>query len=241
MNLDRVTITGADDGTPPEKLAELSKEFSFVEWGILASASSMGSPRFPSMDWMLTYRGIARRENLKASLHICGRWLRQLMLGEPAQELWTIIDHCQRAQLNFHGQNIPMKLDRFVNALVDLSSDGQREFIFQIDGNLGAQFICDVAAEDKCLECLPLFDCSHGAGILPGEWPTPFDPDYAHGYAGGLGPDNLAEQLPLIGKAAGDCRIWIDMETKVRSEDDRQFDLAKVRRCLEICAPFVAK
>jgi len=60
-----------------------------------------------------------------------------------------------------------------------------------------------------------------------------------HGYAGGLGPENLAEQLPLIGQAAGDCRIWVDMESRVRSDNDRQFDLAKVRKCLEIAKPFI--
>lgn len=35
-------------------------------------------------------------------------------------------------------------------------------------------------------------------------------------------------------------RIWIDMETRVRSNNDATFDLTKVRRCLEIAAPFVA-
>jgi hypothetical protein len=97
-----------------------------------------------------------------------------------------------------------------------------------------------------------------GAGILPREWPKPIYLDVHpgddgcgvqqhryHGYAGGLGPDNLAEQIPLILAAAAgnehtaEGRIWIDMETRVRSSDDRTFDLAKVRRCLEIAAPYV--
>ena len=59
------------------------------------------------------------------------------------------------------------------------------------------------------------------------------------GYAGGLGPDSLEEQLPKIAEAASEARIWIDMETRVRSDDDQQFDLKKVRRCLEITDPFV--
>ena len=56
---------------------------------------------------------------------------------------------------------------------------------------------------------------------------------------------NLEVELKRIEKVVDsiykNTRIWIDMETKVRSDDDRQFDLEKVRRCLEIAAPFVVK
>jgi phosphoribosylanthranilate isomerase len=60
-----------------------------------------------------------------------------------------------------------------------------------------------------------------------------------HGYAGGLGPDNLAHEIPRIAKAAGDARVWLDMESGVRSNNDKQFDLDKVLQCLEIAKPFV--
>ena len=43
-------------------------------------------------------------------------------------------------------------------------------------------------------------------------------------YAGGLGPDNLEEELKRIEEVAGDRTIWIDMETKVRSDGDRIFE-----------------
>ena len=61
-----------------------------------------------------------------------------------------------------------------------------------------------------------------------------------HGYAGGLGPDNIESELQRIAAAAGDAPFWIDMETRVRSDNDEQFDLNKVRRCLEITAPLVS-
>ena len=44
---------------------------------------------------------------------------------------------------------------------------------------------------------------------------------------------------PLIATAAGDCQIWIDMETRVRSAGDRIFDLDKVYRCLKVANGFV--
>ena len=80
---------------------------------------------------------------------------------------------------------------------------------------------------------------SGGAGILPNAWPQARD-CYC-GYAGGLSPDNIEEQLPEIEKVAGEGPIWLDMETHVRSEDDRQFELAKVRQVLKKTDPWVAK
>ncbi len=52
------------------------------------------------------------------------------------------------------------------------------------------------------------------------------------GYAGGLKPSNIAQQLPLIAAAAGDGPYWIDMESGVRDADDR-FDLGKCRAVCE--------
>jgi len=148
-------------------------------------------------------------------------------------------------QLNFHAENTQCIAPKFFAALRTLNP---RQFIFQIDGANGNQHLESLYAEndDGSVDAVPLFDISGGAGILPAQWPKPqymsTDTDHCyHGYAGGLGPDNLETQLPLIAEAAGNTRIWIDMETRVRSSDDRQFDLQKVRRCLEICAPFITQ
>lgn len=43
------------------------------------------------------------------------------------------------------------------------------------------------------------------------------------GYAGGLGPENINEQLYRISSVAKGP-IWIDMETRVRSQYDLDFD-----------------
>lgn len=244
MNLDRVTITGADDSIKTQELLVLSREFPFVEWGILVSASrtrGLGhSPRFPSKAWVATLQDLAAGSHLlKLSIHLCGRWVSELLVGATADiPHWFTGPQFPRWQLNFHGESLPIEPEAFREALMMLCEG--KQIIFQIDGNMGQQFIADADSErGSPFECVPLFDVSHGAGVLAKEWPAPFDADTYHGYAGGLGPDNLAEQIPLIAKAAQGCRFWIDMETRVRSEDDRKFDLAKVRRCLEIAKPFV--
>jgi len=241
MKLDRVTITGADNSISPIQLLMLSRKYPFVEWGILASASSVGQSRFPTWDWIAELQCISADERMQLSLHVCGRWVRQWLLGSI--ELIPIqLAGFDRIQLNFHAERTPCNPDAFGAALREFPD---REFIFQIDGSTGNKHL-EAAYGEEVDNAVALFDISGGAGILPSDWPKPIymrdDETFAyHGYAGGLGPDNLAEQLPLIAQAAGDCRIWIDMETRVRSSDDRQFDLAKVERCLEIAAPFITK
>lgn len=259
MNLDRVTITGADDSIDHEALMPLSAEFPFVEWGILLSKSSMGGSRFPSEAWLrrLAADDRDRSSPLTLSAHLCGRWVQQLLHGFDEFDciVGDFIRACERIQLNFHAENTPCNPAACANALKML---GQKQFIFQIDGNGGNDHLHAVNDAADCanihIDTVGLFDLSGGDGIVPAEWPKPFfihvDPgehgdgveSFAyHGYAGGLGPENLERELERIAAAAGDCRIWIDMETRVRSHGDKQFDLAKVRRCLEICEPFIAK
>ena len=246
MKLDRVTITGADDSIGrPDKLLDLTREFPFVEWGILVHAKGAGTPRFPSDSWIADLQRLIRGgHKMPLSLHVCGRWVRDLLIGKMTipQELLFGFD---RVQLNFHAENTPCDPPRFYEAVHQLRKG--RQFIFQIDGNQGNAHLESLMIEDATvgdLDLVPLFDISGGTGVLPSAWPTPEsagEVDYSYyGYAGGLGPENLAEQIPLIAKVARRTRIWIDMETRVRSNDDQQFDLAKVRQCLEIALNYVA-
>jgi hypothetical protein len=252
MNLDRVTITGPDDSIGhPSNLLPLTEAFPFVEWGILVSESvgTDGGPRFPSAAWVRELTKLAEQTPLSLSMHLCGRWVRDLLLGNLSVPAYlTDGPWFQRIQLNFHAERTPCNGDKFFDALLSL---GERQFIFQIDGahgnrHLEAVYVENGGEHEHVIDAVPLFDVSGGAGILPREWPKPqymnTDGDHCyHGYAGGLGPENLTEQLPLISDASGGTRIWIDMETRVRSDDDRQFDLAKVRRCLEASECWVSQ
>jgi hypothetical protein len=256
--LDRVTITGADDSVTPADLVQLSKEFPFVEWGILASESSTGRvSRFPSWEWMVRLQAVDYPMQL--SLHLCGRWVRQLLLGHRSEHLGAgTLFKFQRVQLNFHAEACKCAPREFAARLREMQRESPKAFIFQIDGAGGNSHL-DSANEHEVPGCFALFDVSGGAGILPEKWPEPIyldchpgehggcdeQWDY-HGYAGGLGPDNLKFELPKILDAAAGTphteagRIWIDMESKVRSDNDRQFDLDKVHRCLEIASGYVS-
>lgn len=233
MKLDRVTITGADNSVSPAQLIDLSARYPFVEWGILYSATQEGGLRFPSRAWRERLQYDCRGLPVRLSLHLCGRRMRDLLVGKNTLPV-GLTEGFDHIQLNFHAEVQVSEWPAFHDVLHTL---GDRQIIFQIDGNMGVELYDDVH-NSTSVDAVPLFDVSHGAGVLPEGWPAPLDGDY-HGYAGGLGPDNLAEQIPAIGRAAGDARIWIDMETRVRSHGDQQFDLEKVERCLQIATPFV--
>ena len=205
MKLDRVTITGADDSVKPSELIALSRQFPFVEWGILFGSHPQ-TPRFPSDKWVveLCERTVPQKRAIRLSAHLCGRWVRD-WVGQASPTWRLSYGGFQRIQFNFHGQ-FHRAAPGFLATLTD-----EKEYIFQVDG------VNDHAVEwprrEGVINTVPLFDTSGGAGILPDGWPAP-NGLYC-GYAGGLGPDNLKEQIPAIGKAAGDARFWIDMETRV--------------------------
>lgn len=232
MKLDRVTITGADESINPQHLKDISKEYPFVEWGILYSIkrNRNGAPRYPQQKWIEELRDI-NENSMRLSIHLCGRVVRDLVTNARWQIPISILKGFQRAQLNFHGERLDFHED-FVNVL-----PYRQKFIFQMDG-INDNIIYKGLYLGR--DVVPLFDNSHGAGVLPNTWSKPIAGIY-NGYAGGLGPKNLKKQLDKIAQVVKSERIWVDMETKVRSNDDQQFDLDKVIKCLDIAAEYMSK
>jgi hypothetical protein len=267
MKLDRITMTGADNSIDPFDLVKISNDFpdrrfnqneTYVEWGILVSPRTLdgGRDRYPSMDWIDKLKLISKIHNLKLSLHICGGWSRNLLLGK-IEFPESLLEGFQRVQLNFHAEKNPCCVDKFVSAMHRLDSiTWKKQWLFQVDGVLGNKYF-EAVHENGSLDVAPIFDASGGLGISPKEWPRPqyhqsgyaFSPPLPiewlyHGYAGGLGPENLEEEINRISAVLRDsyysqCRVWLDMETKVRSDEDRLFDLKKVRTALELSEPYV--
>lgn len=237
--LKRVTFTGADDNTPVREILHLSEHHSFVEWGILFPAKGKG--RFPSVEWIAELVGLAALSpfEVKLAAHLCEPWV-QMVLDGSATIRDLIGTAFGRVQLNTHGVNFPVS----ALAISQILSD-HREVILQLDRVTGEkiqQKLADLNGADQreiILQVAGLHDLSHGAGVVPHEWLKPVHRLKWTGYAGGLGPHNLREQLPLIAAAAGDGPYWIDMETHVRS--DGRFDLGKVRECIAIAKPFITK
>lgn len=228
----KVTITGADQSIHPQALADLSGDFPFVEWGILVSRKQSSGPRFPSAGWILELAAVKNEFNLnhpglpmQLSMHLCGAYVREFLKGDF--HFWDNLPaHLfERVQLNTHGEPhtwSPFRVAHFI------ASHSRHEFIFQYDN------VNHVVTAYELDKVSALYDLSHGAGILPEFWPLPLK-NCKYGYAGGLGPHNLKEQMEEINQVSGNEEVWIDMETQVRSGSSlEKFDLDKVHRCLEI-------
>ena len=225
MTLERVTFTGADDQTPIEQMADLSRAYPWIEWGILMPHMG-GRRRFPSPDWVCR---LIDHPGLNLAAHICPPWTSKfyeqdtgvVMLLKPA---------FQRIQINTHGHLYSARQFAMDAMLYDA-----REYIIQLDGLNDS--ILDIAIEHGATNITGLYDKSHGNGERPALWPPSLYPLHWIGYAGGLGPDNLDKELPRILEAAGETPVWIDMESRVRTNE--RFDLTKVHQCINIAEPYI--
>lgn len=231
MILDRVTMTGADDRVDIQDLEDISAEYPFVEWGILVDDRTLSnsSPRYPSLEWLKELPTIDFSAGL--SCHVCGPWVQQILHGRLHPSLHVILAVFDRVQLNTHGEAHSINengMDLLKNDIIFANS----QVIFQNDE---INFENYAKAKMYGANCVPLYDMSHGAGISPVKWVAP-NAMYT-GYAGGLGPKNLREELTKIQDVVGDARIWIDMETHVRTKGE--FDLDKVTTCLKIAGEFI--
>jgi hypothetical protein len=224
MHLNKVTITGADDSTSIPQLIDLSEEFPFVEWGILVSRRQEGSYRFPSREWMGRLTDVSDR--LQLSMHICGGWVRQIFVGELHwSDLPDLLHCCQRLQINTHAERHAST----VALLSQLESQKDKQIIFQWDG-VNDHLI--YAALAHGLNVAALFDTSGGAGILPTEWPAQTT-KFPCGYAGGLGPGNVVENIRKI-ESLCSAPYWIDMERRVRTHDDSALNMDAVKEVLRL-------
>lgn len=236
--LNKVTLTGADDTIRPEDLLHISRLCPFVEWGILIG-SREGVHRFPSRDWIGDLSVVAAASPMNLSLHVCGRYLDELLEGRRPLSGVIPLESFSRMQLNFHGERVsPSAVVNLAAALrfelEPLAGNRPVGVIVQMDG------INDWIARELQDRISPqlatiqgLFDRSHGAGQLPTHWPAGIR-NLPVGYAGGLGPDNLEVELPKIRSAAGGELIWIDMESSLYH--NQQFDLDICRQVLMIAS-----
>ncbi|MBQ4855673.1 hypothetical protein IMW82_13425 [Rhodanobacter sp. B2A1Ga4] len=204
-----ITLTGADERTDIAALLQLLADHPTLEIGLLYSATPEGRPRYPSLDWIHT---AARQLAGRCAIHVCGLLARaQLQAGE----LHALVRHARRVQVNgdVSREQLPL-LAAQVHQLITQYSP--RVTDLSLTGTAGNHQL--------------LVDASGGRGVGPSQWRRPATTK-AVGFAGGLGPDNLASELErILPIARGDS--WIDMEQALRTDD--WFDLSRCRRVLAV-------
>jgi hypothetical protein len=198
-----ITFTGADDRTDVDGMIELSAHYP-IEWGILFSPSQQGrSQRFPSGQAQSRFLW----SGLDLAAHLCGAHSRNIMDGRDIESP-VDLGIFKRIQINTFNPDTA-RINTF-------RKDWGPRCIAQATGK--------TFPKDTSIDWL--FDVSGGAGAVPEKWP-PY-PGRFVGYAGGIGPDNV---LQVIDEIAASGPYWIDMETKVRTNE--WFDLGLCRRVCE--------
>lgn len=241
MKIKTVTITGADNDTDINEMLKISKQFPFVEWGILFSPKRIGEERYPDMNWVTVLCETRLHKSFTLSAHLCGGYTREMLMGKNdlSENYWKILGVFNRRQLNFNSSKNEVDVNAFLSLL-----EKQPEVEFILQQNNANFKICQDVRNRNIKNVSFLYDSSGGRGTIASQWKKPFE-DFFTGYAGGLSPENLEEELKKIEKVAGDSEIWIDTETRVRSDirifgdfPNSRLDMNKVKKFLEIASKY---
>ena len=236
MKINRVTITGADNNTDIKEMLEISKQYPFVEWGILFSPKRIGEERYPDSDWLDKLSKKYSYDAIRLSAHLCGGYTREMLLGKSdlinPPDIKHFLALCGRMQLNFNAQKTTVDENKFF-ALVNCFIGGR----IILQQNKSNKNICDEARKRNLKNISFLYDSSGGRGTIASQWKKPFD-GFFTGYAGGLSPENLEEELKKIEEVAGDSEIWIDTESRVRTNG--VLDMDKVKQFLQIALKYTS-
>lgn len=234
------TLTGLDEATNLYEVARLSDRFAFIEWGVLFSRHKMskgqGQGRYPREDWVRGFAQYANNKGLRCALHLCGQDAVDFLRGD--KELMVLASQFGRVQINVKAQGLRVTEDvsaaQIAGAARTLKAYGTTSSLV-VQHNENNAALWGVLRGNGGVEAL--LDSSAGTGALPSTWQI--DPHEflgaRFGFAGGLGPDNIDENLTLIAAAAQGKSFWIDMESRLRDASDR-FDLGACERVLESVA-----
>ena len=185
------TVTGADESTDVRMLQKLDAEI-----GLLYTATPEGRNRYPSKEWIES----ASRNLSRVAIHICGSTARRELLSGWLDDL---LENAQRVQVNGF---LSIEYCERICAMYPTKT-----IITQHKPD--NQHLLAVKAPNHSL----LVDASGGRGLSPNTWSRP-NTQKPVGYAGGLGPDNMAAELRRIAPIAHGP-WWVDMEGKLRAND----------------------
>ena len=226
MNLKRCTLTGVGRENTLMDLLALSATYPFAEWGVLYSTKRAGEGRYPDADWIRELTEFARATHaevpMNLALHICGSAVGDYLKG--VGEASELARDFGRVQLNFEAGRWDSR-----DVAEAMLRNGHQKVITQ-HNEKNADLWTEVGLIPNHQV---LFDASGGNGKSPDAWPEPLSMHIC-GYAGGLGPDNIDEQLDEVLQAAGGRDFWIDMESSLRDENDK-FSLGRAALVLGSC------
>jgi hypothetical protein len=204
------TLTGADEKTPLPELQDLSARAG-VEIGLLLTCNPEGRNRYPSRYWLEQAVGAL---GSRCAVHLCGLDSRELALSGALP--W--LRFAGRIQINgrVRAEELAHAVQLWPTVITQYHDIGPDLSMVEVPGHA------------------LLVDNSGGRGITPTGWRRPQTAPATKpvGFAGGLGPENLFFELPLIERVA-QGEWWIDMESRLRETDD-WFSLSKAHKVVDL-------
>ena len=234
LEIKYVTCSGTNETTNRYQLMNLLSIFPLAEIGVQVSAEQcLQKPgRLP---WLYALSTLVTQEKLgiNAALHVNNGWVADLGQGIIAPELLELMKltgidgkpFFQRIQLNFKvGREKTPDLIALSRLMADFP---QHRFILSY--NDSNKSVIEQLYE-RGREFDLLYDGSFGKGISPDSRPAPVWPCVLQGYAGGIGPDNVAQVLDEIyaswQKKPNYAGVFVDAQRRLEDENGH-LDLRK--------------
>lgn len=220
------TITGVDDQTDLGRVKSLCNRYP-VEFAVLCDADRVGrDARVPEPGRVREIMGKLDRTHL--AFHLCGAYsdlAKQLEMAElKAHADFTAVHRLQVNSPKYSTQDIISLQKLHLATGCEIIVQNRARVIPAIRG----LFFLD--------------DDSSGRGLTPIKRARPHR-NYLHsgaadfvGYAGGLSPENLTEQLHGIKEVNPSVSYWIDVASGVRDKNNF-LDLDRVEAFLELAFP----
>lgn len=229
-----VTLTGADDSIDPKDLVRLQDDYPFVEFAILFSSKRQGSERYPSLSWINDLMSIS--DNLNLSAHLCGDYAREVVSGshKGKEILNWLSPFFKRFQINYNFENgYAHNMISFNETLYEYPNS---KFILQ--HNEDNRRVCNTYSIERIPNLEFLYDASGGKGTKAEKLGKPMKYNKT-GYAGGISPENIVESCKKVNEVSDGKDVWIDMETHIRSNNDKLFDFDKCNTVLAKSERFI--
>ena len=237
MNLEYITCSDMREYNEIDDIINLGKTYPMSEFAIQAHPSKF-SGWMPRYVWFETLMHASRVNDVNLAMHVNAEWRTEICRGNIPYEIKRMWDMRRdngkpvigRVQININGGKDSFKF--YANKVANIiRAYPDIEFIFQYTPRQRTRLNkLDRAGAAFSM----LFDASGGRGISPRAWRAPVMPNHKMGYSGGLGPDNVFENLDKINLVvpAGDT-IWIDAEGKLKDPETKQFDVARAGKYIQ--------
>ena len=237
MNLRFITCSDPRENLSPISVVDLLRSSPLAELGVQAHPSAMmhGKPRYV---WLQKVCEIAKdsRMPVNIALHVNYKWCDEICRGVVPQEIKTFLKHknsytfqpvVSRIQLNIGDYTHDFDAEKLARVI-----KGWKKFEVILPYNKYTQPQIEELKKTGAQFSL-LFDGSYGAGVAPKDWQAPVYSDIAFGYAGGLSPFNVRENLDKIAALVpADYDTWIDAEGRLRDITTGAMDIGLAREYL---------